>query len=1557
VVPLAPLTGEQTYTLTVRPGLADVYGNTLVQPFAASFRARAAVNPNLPFTLTLNPVSAVGVPGGQASYIVSATLVPGKNFAGLISLAALGLPAGVSGSFERAQIAPGQTTTLNLAIASTTALASATLTVRGSSVVSGQTLTADSNPAALTVTSLGGSTVVYGRVLSDEVQPRPLTGVIIRPYCRDASTSVSTCDALDPNTLSTTTDASGYFALSLPQGSSTLPSNGTLILFVDGRGSSNATQQFAAAKTTVPLAVGQWNTVPFDIHLPVIKPGTTATSVTGGIQMESSAYPNTRVFVPDSLRLYSYIEQKNVLPSEVQISAVDPGKLPQPLPGGVDTPMASTIQPGGTVAFDAAGNPTTIPVIYANLSHELPGTRMELWSVSRDDQWYQYGYGVVSDDGRRIEPKPCEDGEVNGQTCAAIGQKAGQVYGLLEFSWHFPRIPEKPDQPTNSRGCPDGTCQTARPVDNATGTFYISSTDIGVRGGRMPFSLTRSYRSLDSSLGMFGTGTSTNFDIFLRQVSNGAVELVLPENARYLFSISSTGTSYINETEIAFRGDTITKNSDGYIWRTKNGQTLAFNSLGLLLTIKDRNGNTITINRLDSTSSIIASISSASGSITIGYTVISINGQTTQRIDTLRDQDGRTVSYSYNSQNQLIKVTRPDGRFWNYAYNSPTGFMVTATDPRGNQYLKNTYDSAGRVVRQEQSEGRIYQWQYIQNNPTVSRGLVGQTIVTLPNGNTQIISFDGSRYPIGSTDGLGQSSQVVRAVGTNEITSSIDSIGRTNSVAYDSNGNVISTQDAQGNIRRFTYESQYSLPISITDSLNHTSTIAYDPKGNPVRMSDALGHGATLQYDQFGQLVSLRNDVDGATSLDYDTRGRVIAVTAALGRTTSVVYDNLNRVTANTDPLGRTVQYQYDILNRPIRVTYPDSAFVTMTYDQNGNLKSLSDEKGQTTSYDYDTMNRLVKRTNPLGQFTTYQYDFNSQLARMVDRQGRATTFTYNNRDEPVTITLFDGTVINRTYDAVGRLVSLDDSRDGRIDWQYDILDRVIRETTGLGTVQYAYDSEDRRTSLNAQNGYSVSYSYDAADQVSSISKGNQTFQMTYDAAGRMTSLLMPNGITASYSFDTAGRLSRLLYQKGSQSLKNFQYSYDGADQITQIAGTPAHTFGEASVTNTAINDNNQYTAFGDDTLTYDASGNLKTKGQTSYQWDVRDRLIGIAGPNITASFSYDPSGRRTSRTVNGQYLTYQYDGADIIQDSSAQYLQGVGIDDVLSRSESGNDEYYLKDHLGSTISLMDLFGNPTTQYSYSPYGQVNKTGTSRNYFTYTGREDDSTGLYFYRARYYGSNYQRFISEDPIGFDGGDTNLYAYVGGNPVNATDPIGFRTYVLGGGGGFGGGNIRRTVEKWGARNNTPAKYPVQDIDSGYLTGDTAFQIVSRDLQRSPLKSGEPINIIAYSNGNRFISDVIAAIVKAKVVAKINLAQLDPSGATYDDRDLCDNVKVILSNTRWPSSWWNLPDLFASNSNYEYKAPAGVQSLILPDGVSHRAIPDRNGWMQWLRIKGFRF
>ncbi len=135
----------------------------------------------------------------------------------------------------------------------------------------------------------------------------------------------------------------------------------------------------------------------------------------------------------------------------------------------------------------------------------------------------------------------------------------------------------------------------------------------------------------------------------------------------------------------------------------------------------------------------------------------------------------------------------------------------------------------------------------------------------------------------------------------------------------------------------------------------------------------------------------------------------------------------------------------------------------------------------------------------------------------------------------------------------------------------------------------------------------------------------------------------------------------------------------------------------------------------------------------------------------------------------------------------AANLLTGLGIDEVLTRRmRSGRGTS--SDALGSTLALSDPAGALPTQYTYEPFGSTTITGTaSSNPFQYTGRENDGTGLYYYRARYYSPTLSRFVSEDPLECERRNgKDLYAYVSNNPVNLVDPSGLAESGPGSGGG---------------------------------------------------------------------------------------------------------------------------------------------------------------------------
>jgi RHS repeat-associated protein len=201
-----------------------------------------------------------------------------------------------------------------------------------------------------------------------------------------------------------------------------------------------------------------------------------------------------------------------------------------------------------------------------------------------------------------------------------------------------------------------------------------------------------------------------------------------------------------------------------------------------------------------------------------------------------------------------------------------------------------------------------------------------------------------------------------------------------------------------------------------------------------------------------------------------------------------------------------------------------------------------------------------------------------------------------------------------------------------------------------------------------------------------------------------------------------------------------------------------------------AADADNRLSQFGTATYNSDNVGQTTTRtdaqGVTEYNWDARGRMTSASLPGgLSVSYGYDALGRQASRTAGGSTTTFLYDGADVVLDRNSDggrvdYLNGFGVDDKLRQTNGVSTAYYLQDHLGSTIALTDASGNVAERQSYEPFGA--SSGSSLTRYGYTGRDlDSTTGLMYYRARWYDPQQGRFISQDPIGLARG-MNFYAY---------------------------------------------------------------------------------------------------------------------------------------------------------------------------------------------------
>ena len=207
--------------------------------------------------------------------------------------------------------------------------------------------------------------------------------------------------------------------------------------------------------------------------------------------------------------------------------------------------------------------------------------------------------------------------------------------------------------------------------------------------------------------------------------------------------------------------------------------------------------------------------------------------------------------------------------------------------------------------------------------------------------------------------------------------------------------------------------------------------------------------------------------------------------------------------------------------------------------------------------------------------------------------------------------------------------------------------------------------------------------------------------------------MTLPNGVVATLGYDAASQLTQMVYQGGSQPSQSLIYTYDLARRRVGVSGSLASTQLPAAVSNASYNANNQLTQWGATAMSYDLNGNTLNDGMNSYVWDARNRLV--SADNNGAVFSYDPLGRRVSKTVLSATTNFLYDGANAVQEfgtlPTANLLTG-GVDERFMRASSAETDFYLTDALGSTVELTGATGATEEQYSYGPYGLLTERDT-----------------------------------------------------------------------------------------------------------------------------------------------------------------------------------------------------------------------------------------------------
>jgi|CXWL01.1.fsa_nt_gi RHS repeat-associated protein len=875
-----------------------------------------------------------------------------------------------------------------------------------------------------------------------------------------------------------------------------------------------------------------------------------------------------------------------------------------------------------------------------------------------------------------------------------------------------------------------------------------------------------------ASAGPFGKGTFFNFEKQAQSTESGLIITYAQGNGRIDLLTRQPDGTFQNTTIRALHGLVLTVSADGSkTIRRKDGSIERYSPTGRLVGLEDRNGNTITIERgvNDQITRIVD---------TSGLRALTFQYDTSGRVQQITDPINRTVQYAYNAAGYLESLTYPGGGIDHYTYDA-AGDLLTIVDSRGNTAVNNEYDSQGRVVRQTLADGAVYTYSYGSFGTTIT-----DTTVTDPRGNKTTTRFNAQLYAAGKTDRFGQQTRKTFNQ-NNQVTELRDPQNRVTKYTYDAVGNVTSVVDPQGNATLFEYQATFNRITKFTDALNHVTRFTYDAAGNLLTTINPLGHITTITYNQFGQPITVTDSLGNTTTMEYDVYGNLTVSTDPLGSRTLRTYDAVNRLIMITSPKGKTTSFIYDGRNHVVEVQNAITGLTRFTYDSKGNLLTATDAKGQTTTYTYDSMDRVITRKDALNRTESYQYDIAGNLTQFTNRKNQQTSFGYDSSNRRIRAQYPDAAV-DWIYDTSGRLGQVSDSTSGTIEFAYDSLNRLVRQATAQGVLSYEYDVSGRRTGTTVNGQDPVSYQYDGDSRLVQVAQGSSSVGIGYDATGRRTSLAYSNGTNTAYDYDTGSRLTDITHSGPSGVIERLTYSHDVIGNIMAVTRTsndatrlPTSLQAEYDASNQQIRINSTVP-----NAVYDENGNLvsntDSSGTTNYSWNARRQLTSISGLSVNAVFKYDPLGRRILKTINGITTEFLYDGNDVIRENSGgsaivSYLRSRKLDEPFIRKMQSESEFYHADPFGTVLALSDAGGAIKASYTYEPFGKAAVSGASSNSLRFTGREDDGTGLYYYRARYYSAALHRFLTEDPMRFGGGDGNFYAYLNSDPLNASDPLG--------------------------------------------------------------------------------------------------------------------------------------------------------------------------------------
>ncbi|MEQ1931385.1 MAG: RHS repeat-associated core domain-containing protein [Parvularculaceae bacterium] len=718
--------------------------------------------------------------------------------------------------------------------------------------------------------------------------------------------------------------------------------------------------------------------------------------------------------------------------------------------------------------------------------------------------------------------------------------------------------------------------------------------------------------------------------------------------------------------------------------------------------------------------------------------ILSVNavGQPT----VVRDPNDVLANLDYDSQNRLIGVAVNPG----LSDEARTDIQYDAIgqaariDFPGTPFLLFAYDDARRLTSVETALGerRAFAHDGLSRVTNVTERTAGGAVAM-----THDFAFD-------------ELGRLLRSIGAS---------GQTATYAHDRNDNTVSVTDPRSKLYAYGFDALDRV-IRETDPDSAVTNLTRRSDGAVSAVEDAKTLVTSYVRNAWGEVTQTTSPDTGVTSYVRDARGLVSSMTRATGITTTYTYDGAGRLLSesfSSDP-GATRTYTYDSTtpsgNRGV-----------------GRLASITDSSGVTT-FAYDAHGNMTSTTRAIGGFnysTSYAYADGDKAVSLTYPSGRIVTWSYGSSGNVTAIRMranagapLEDVLTSVTHLAMTDSGSMGTEGEGGL-WT------VKAGTFGNGLQLAAtYDQDGRLATLGAGAVQALTFGYDAASNVASMADGvtpsrSQIFQ--YDDLNRLTQAVGVYG-TIGYAYDLVGNRTSKVSNATAET-----YAY------------PATSHRLSSVTGGAVN-----RSFG-----YAVSGQLasETKGGAalSYVYNGAGRMVEAQNGGVAfAAYAYDAFGQRVAKSTTAAApggassvhfihdeagrLIAEHNGVTgaVMREYVWLGLQAVAYVD---HSSGAPVTYYVHtDQVMNPQKLTNAAGAVVWDRVYEPFGEeISVSGALTEPLRFPGQTADAETQFFQNwNRDYDPSLGRYIQSDPIGLLGG-INTYAYVGGNPLSAVDPMG--------------------------------------------------------------------------------------------------------------------------------------------------------------------------------------